>query len=157
MKRSKRSLVLSDSNKTIRKKSQYTKLAASILLQPWFLPVRNVRAIHGLVPPGFWRKMRNVFDDYGCLICSSQSQYGSNGLCRKCDTKTRRKILLSARRHSKGARQIRLDVELLRQQTIASELLARIAPNRGKLPRDARFDPLRNNPVDEALAFRRVI
>jgi hypothetical protein len=144
MKKSKCSLASSDANKAVRKKSQYTKLAESILLQPWFLPVRHVRAIHGLVPPGFWKKMRNVYDDYGCLICSSQSQYGSNGLCRKCDTKTRRKILLSARRHSRGNKQIRLDVELLRQQKIASQLLARFAPIRGKLPRDARFDPLRN-------------
>ena len=77
--------------------ASHAALAEKVLLQPWFLPRRVTFAIHGLVPVDFWKKMRNVFDDYGCLICGAGSNYHSNGMCRPCNTRTRKKVLSSAR------------------------------------------------------------
>src|SRR5271170_2629928 len=71
--------------------ASYAALAEGVLLQPWFLPQRTTLAIHRLVPVDFWKKMRNVFDDYGCIVCGTESNYHSNGMCRSCYRRTREK------------------------------------------------------------------
>ena len=134
--------------------ASHAALAEEVLLQPWFLPQRATLAIHGLVPVDFWKKMRNVFDDYGCLICDAQSNYHSNGMCRSCYTRTREKVLSSARRHAGRGRKLRLDLELFRQEQLAKKLLGRFAADGATLAKNRRIGIVLNNPVYEALAAR---
>jgi hypothetical protein len=129
-------------------------LAEEVLLQPWFLPQRSTLAIHRLVPVDFWKKMRNVFDDYGCLICGAESHYHSNGMCSSCYGRTREKVLSSARRHSGRGRRLRLDLELFRQEKLARKLLARFAVEGATSPKKRRIEIIHNNPVYEALAAK---
>ena len=133
--------------------ASHAALAEKVLLQPWFLPRRVTFAIHGLVPVDFWKKMRNVFDDYGCLICGAGSNYHSNGMCRSCNTRTREKVLSSALRHAGRGRKLRLDLELFRQDA-AKKLLGRFAPDGATFAKNRRIGIVLNNPVYEALAAR---
>lgn len=134
--------------------ASHAALAEKVLLQPWFLPRRVTFAIHGLVPVDFWKKMRNVFDDYGCLICGAGSNYHSNGMCRSCNTRTREKVLSSALRHAGRGRKLRLDLELFRQEQLAKKLLGRFAPDSATFAKNRRIGIVLNNPVYEALAAR---
>lgn len=127
-------------------------LAERVLLQPWFLPKRAAVAIHSLVPIAYWLKMRHVFDDYGCLVCGREAPYHSCGMCRLCYARTRKKIFLSVRRHATPEREVRLDLELFRQQRIAQKLLYRFALRRKSPPK--RISAIQNNPVYEALAAK---
>src|SRR5277367_5475324 len=55
------------------------------LLLPWFLTKRATIAIRANVPKHYQIRMRNYFDDYGCLRCSThRGQHKSNGLCNRC-------------------------------------------------------------------------
>jgi hypothetical protein len=55
------------------------------LLLPWFLTVRSMLAIRANVPKHYQKRMRNYFDDYGCLRCGlSRSRHRGNGLCLRC-------------------------------------------------------------------------
>ena len=134
--------------------ASHAGLAEEVLLQPWFLPQRATLAIHRLVPVDFWKKMRNVFDDYGCLICGAESHYHSNGMCRSCNRRTREKVLSSARRHAGRGRTLRLDLELFRQEKLARKLLARFAVESATSPKHRRVEIIHNNPVYEALAAK---
>jgi hypothetical protein len=134
--------------------ASHAALAEEVLLQPWFLPQRATFAIHGLVPVDFWNKMRNVFDDYGCLICGAETNYHSNGMCRSCYTRTREKVLSSARRHAGRGRKLRLDLELFRQEKLARKLLAHFAVKSAGSRKTRRIEIIPNNPVYEALAAK---
>jgi hypothetical protein len=135
-------------------RESYEKLVESVLLQPWFLPKRVTFAIHRLVPKDFWRKMRYVFDDYGCVICGTESGYHSNGLCHQCYDRTRKKVLFSTRRHVGRKRKGRLDLELFRQQKLARNLLSRYASQGAISPKPRSVQVAQNNPVYEALAAK---
>jgi hypothetical protein len=135
-------------------KESYEKLAESVLLQPWFLPRRVAFAMHRLVPADFWRKMRYVFEDYGCLICGTESGYHSNGMCHRCHDRTRKKVLFSARRHVGRKRKGRLDLELFRQQKLARNLLSHFASPSAISPKPRSVQVAQNNPVYEALSAR---
>lgn len=55
------------------------------LLLPWFLTKRATIAIRSNVPKHYQLRMRNYFDDYGCLRCSThRGQHKGNGLCNRC-------------------------------------------------------------------------
>lgn len=55
------------------------------LLLPWFLTKRATLAIRSNVPKHYQIRMRNYFDDYGCLRCSThRGQHKGNGLCNRC-------------------------------------------------------------------------
>jgi hypothetical protein len=55
------------------------------LLLPWFLTKRATIAIRSNVPKHYQIRMRNYFDDYGCLRCNTRrGQHKSNGLCNRC-------------------------------------------------------------------------
>jgi hypothetical protein len=132
----------------------YPALVEKILLQPWFLPQRVAFSIHAMVPVDFYKKMRYVFEDYGCLICETESNYHSNGMCQNCNARTRQKILLSLRRRGRQGGQPRLDLELFRQQKIAKKLLSRFVGVGQTAPRKPHHGVKQNNPVYEALAYR---
>ena len=132
----------------------YPDLVAKILLQPWFLPKKIAFAIHAMVPVDYYNKMRYVFEDYGCLICRTESNYHSNGLCLKCRSRTDKKILFSLRRRGRQGGAPRLDLALFRQQKLAQKLLSRFVAEGQNAPRRPHHGIAQNNPVYEALAYR---
>lgn len=98
--------------------------------------------------------MRNVFDDYGCLLCGTESQYHSNGMCSTCYKRTREKVRLSVRRHALRGRRLRLDLELFRQEKLAKKLLSRFAAESATSRKKPHLGIAKNNPVYEALAAK---
>ncbi|HXQ25790.1 MAG TPA: hypothetical protein VN822_05215 [Candidatus Acidoferrales bacterium] len=132
--------------------SSYSSTAEKVLLQPWFLPQRIAFAIHAMVPRDFWNKMRNFFDDYGCMICGKESGYHSNGMCKSCHDKIRKKLVQSVKRRLKSEPKQRLDLVLFRQEKLAKKLLGRYFRRSRASSRRRRIDiPRQNNPVYEAL------
>ncbi len=126
------------------------EISDEVLFHPWFLPRRIQLAIRAMIPPAYHQKMRNLFDDYGCLRCERDSDYGSNGFCRDCASQIRARLLGSARRRLKGSR-VSFDAALLRRQRLAKRLLRRFKVSRS-VSTPSRLDPRSINPVDEALA-----
>ena len=135
--------------------NSYFLIAEKVLFQPWFLPQRVAFAIHSLVPPTFWNKMRNFFDDYGCIICGKESGYHSNGMCKNCFDKTRKQLAQSVKRHLGPPRRRRIDLELFRQQKLARKLLGGFChSNRTSKKKHRIGEPTPANPVYEALSWR---
>jgi hypothetical protein len=129
-------------------------LGETVLFQPWFLPQHIAFTIHGLVPKHFWNKMRYFFDDYGCMICGTDLRYHSNGMCRICYVRIRKKIMLSVKRRSRSDPHDRLDLVLFRQTKLARKLLAGFSHGRKRHPKARRTEPARSNPIYEALSTR---
>jgi len=100
----------------------------AVLLQPWFLPKRIADAIVGMVPPGFHKKMRYYFDDYGCMICGRDTRYHSNGMCMVCYCRVLRRLKKSVKRRAPKKPDKRLDLVLFRQQKLAKSLLQDFVP-----------------------------
>jgi len=124
-----------------------------VLLQPWFLPKRIADAIRGMVPGGFYKKMRYYFDDYGCMICGQESVHHSNGMCLHCHMKVLSRVKKSAKRHACRKPDKRLDLVIFRQQKLARNLLKGLARKK-KVPAEKltlqMFRP--SNPVYEAFS-----
>jgi len=104
----------------------HSSIADKVLLEPWFLPKRVAFAIHSVVPPAFWNKMRYFFEDYGCMICKQQSKHHSNGMCRLCRERIRKKLTQSIKRRSRDRSKQRLDIVLFRQEKLAKRLLGNL-------------------------------
>lgn len=140
---------------TKRRTRSYASTVEEVLLQPWFLSPRVAFAIKALVPPEYWNKMRNFFDDYGCMICEAESDYHSNGMCKSCYDKTRKKLVRSVKRRIGPERRRRLDRELFRQEKLAKKLLGRFSPSRRQASRKHPSElAIRHNPVYEVLGPR---
>lgn len=123
-----------------------------LLLQPWFMSKRVQLAIRSLVPPSYQKRMRDFFDDYGCMICGDDTKYAANGMCLRCNHNVRYMLVSSARRRLKTTLARRIDMGLLRQTRIAKKLLQRIPPVGRAAWRRSRADVFRpSNPVDEML------
>lgn len=127
-------------------------------LQPWFLPNRIQHAIRVLVPYNFRHKMRHYFDDYGCMICGDYKAYAANAMCLNCHNRIRRRMLASAHRRAKSEFQQRIEIDMLRQATIAKRLLGRFSPMHRLSSERHRLDTARSqNPVLEALGPRTAV
>jgi hypothetical protein len=137
-----------------REQHSDSSLGETVLFQPWFLPQHIGFAIRSLVPPQFRSRMRYFFEDYGCMICGTESGYHSNGMCRICGSRIRKKIMLSVKRRSKSNPHQRLDLELFRQERLARKLLGKFSQRRKGGPKARRIGPERSNPVYEALSAR---
>lgn len=123
-----------------------------LMFQPWFLPKRVAFAIRALAPPDYHLKMRHFFDDYGCMICKKDHDYGSNGMCRPCCMSARKKLARSVRIRLKPKSQRRFALSLIRQANLAKKLLRRFSPENSGTTTASSFYRLRPiNPVDEAL------
>jgi hypothetical protein len=134
-----------------RRGSSYSSTAEKILFQPWFLPPKVAFAIHAIVPRDYWNKMRNFFDDYGCLICGNEFEYHSNGMCKNCYDKTRKKLAQSVKRRLKLGTKLPLALVLFRQEKLANKLLRRYGA-RPRRVRSRRSEiPGQTNPVYDAL------
>jgi len=128
-----------------------TQPADETLFHPWFLPKSVHQAMRSMIPPSYYAKMRNMFDDYGCMVCGRDAEYASNGMCRDCANRVRGRLLRSARRRMVKPC-YRFDAALLRRQRLAKKLLGRFAASR-KAPRVRHIDRMHPfNPVDEALS-----
>lgn len=137
-----------------RSTKSHAALVEKILLQPWFLPKKVAVAIHAIVPVDYRRKMRYLFEDFGCLVCASESGYYSNGMCMKCFKRTRKRILSSLRRRGRQGRDPRFDLILFRQQRLAKKLLSRFVEEGQRSPRTPHHGVRHINPVDEVFAAK---
>lgn len=136
------------------RRNRDTSIGDSVIFQPWFLPQHIGFAIHRVVPPLFWRKMRYFFEDYGCMICGTESRHHSNGMCRICCARIRKKMMLSVKRRLRSNPNHRLDLMLFRQEKLAGKLLAGYVRRPMGNPKARRTEPARCNPVYEALSAR---
>src|SRR5579871_412162 len=87
-----------------RKKSNYSdyELIRSAMLQSGFLGRPRAIAVTRIVPVLFWRKMSYFFEDYGCLLCGTESEdHCACGMCKRCYFRTLKRIVRSARRRLK--------------------------------------------------------
>lgn len=94
-----------------------------LLLQPWFLTARVQRAVNALVPPSYRQKMRDFYDDYGCMICGGTLRYMANGMCFVCNGIVRRKLAASANRRLHKTLPRRVDLRLISKARLARKLL----------------------------------
>jgi hypothetical protein len=139
----------------VRSKTRGGLPCEELLLQPWFLSMRIARAIHALVPLSYRNKMRYFFDDYGCMVCGEEYEYGANGMCRYCYNDVVQKLRRAAKRRLKSKSEQRFDLGLLRQARLAKKLLRRFSPARRADSERHRLDTARSrNPVYEALSPR---
>lgn len=123
-----------------------------LLFQPWFLPQRVAFAIRSLAPINYHLKMRHMFDDYGCMICGKDHDYGSIGMCLPCFTKMRKRLERSVRIRQRPEAEQRFRQELFRQGKLAAKLLRNFSPEKHGASRRRHIGGiLPMNPVDEAL------
>lgn len=105
-----------------RKRQRWT--AEDLLLQPWFLPTRTARLIKNLLPPDFRQRLRDYFDDYGCLRCRRRKvPYQSNGMCRRCAIGVFHRMYASANRRLKERLPRRYGREFVEKEYSAHKLL----------------------------------
>jgi hypothetical protein len=109
-------------------KSSHRFTSAELVLQPWFLPQRVAFAIRALAPPDYHLKMRHFFNDYGCMICKKDHDYGSNGMCTGCCMQVRKRLARSVRMRLKPKAERRFDLGLIRQAKLAEKLLKPFSP-----------------------------
>jgi hypothetical protein len=124
-----------------------------LLFQPWFLPKRVAFAIRGLIPRDYYLKMRYLFDDYGCMICKKDYNYGSNGMCFNCCRQVRKKLMRSVRLRAKPKSERHFDLGLIRQEKLARKILRNCLTDSVASRQRNRIGGIRPaNPVDEALS-----
>lgn len=107
-----------------------------LLLQPWFLPKPIARKMRSLLPPDFRKRLRDMFEDYGCLRCGRKDiPYQSNGMCRMCMLKVFHRIKMSANRRLKGRLAASYGNDFIAKERGARKLLdefSRVAEKRRK-------------------------
>jgi len=112
-----------------------------LLMQPWFLTKRVQLAITALIPPSYRQRMRDFFEDYGCMICGNDERHFANGMCASCNNKVRIKMYTSANRRLKTTLEKRVELGLLQKARYARRLLA------GFKIEIASDIPVRTNPL----------
>jgi hypothetical protein len=126
-----------------------------LIFQPWFLPKHSHLAINSMIPPGYRNKMRNYFDDYGCMICGEMDLvYASNGMCVGCHGTIRKRILRCVGRRVSRKPDNRVDLFMIRRAKLAKKILGKFSPKwRARSLRQRADIPMRNNPIDDVLGF----
>jgi hypothetical protein len=125
-----------------------------LALEPWFLPRGSRLAINALIPPGYRNKMRDYFDDYGCMRCEEDGIYDANGMCVHCHHLVRRRLKACLTRRMPDAPDDRIDLIMGRRKKLASKLLGRFAQPWSKMSLRHRLNGSNlKNPVDQALGF----
>lgn len=104
--------------------------------QPWFLPQAVAHKITQIVPPGYRKRFRFYFDDFGCLACGRKDRpYRSLGFCEVCHSKITIRMRHTLKRHRRElgvagtTPRVRWYIE---QVDRAQELLAEFVPHKGK-------------------------
>jgi ribosomal protein S14 len=131
--------------------SSLKAVPSELLLEPWFLPFKATRVILSSLPPNYRRRLRDVFDDYGCLRCGrSDVVYASNGMCRQCLMLVVHRLRTCAMRRSKERTARRYGKEFMAKATQARKLLSDIRRDFGSIDRPARQSVKLRNPVLDA-------
>jgi hypothetical protein len=125
-----------NSRKPIRRGGRLTPIRANMgSLPPLFLTIKLRKAIERLLPVGYYQRLRQYFDIYGCLHCSRKNVlYGANGFCMICISmigKRMRKVDKELRAR-KPALPPKLEETYLRPYNSARQLLADLMPKIGK-------------------------
>jgi len=125
-----------NSRKPVRRLRQVPPIRANVgSVPPLFLTVKLRKAIERLLPHRHHQRLRQYFDNYGCLRCSRNNVlYGANGFCMGCINmigKRMRKLdkELQAR---KPPLPPKLEETYLRPYNSARQLLADLLPKIGK-------------------------
>lgn len=121
-----------------------------MLLQPWFLQKRVAIAVRALLPPHYRRRLRDCFDDYGCLRCDRLNvAYRSNGLCAECFMKIIHRLKTSAERRGKDRPSHGYGRRLLEEVEQARKLLREFIPKDRAAPGTRQGERARGkNPVE---------
>jgi hypothetical protein len=120
-----------------------------LMLQPWFLTARVQRRITGLVPPSYRQKMRDFYDDYGCMICGgSDGNHYANGMCIVCNGSVRRRLLSSATRRLSATVPRRVDMKLVSKARLARRMLMEFRSKSVSGARNRSSLASLQNPVD---------
>lgn len=121
---------------------------ADVAWQPWFLPKDISQRIIPLIPPGYRKRFRFCFDDFGCFRCGRKDiAYRSLGFCQNCHSQLTKWLKMSMKRHqeeldvSRASPRIRWYVEEI---NCAEALLADFLPQREKSRKS--FDPRFRGP-----------
>lgn len=124
-----------------------------LLLQPWYLPRRAAFTILKVLPPHYQKRMRDFFDDYGCMRCDRRNvAYRSNGFCDECAMLIYRRMTASANRRLKDRPRNTYGAEFVNRAKEAKKLLRGVCRRPGR-PRAAanRKSGGSFNPVVDAL------
>jgi hypothetical protein len=135
---------------TLSKKSS-SLTSDELLLQPWFLSMAVQTKMTALVPPSYRQKMRDFYDDYGCMVCGGHLRYQANGMCCVCNNVVRYKLKLSANRRLKPRMAKRVHVKMLSQAKLAKDLLAKYRSVSVTGTKAHRPHGTLENPVDYAV------
>jgi len=120
-----------------------------LMLQPWFLTSRVQRRITGLVPPSYRQKMRDFYDDYGCMICGgSDGNHYANGMCIVCNGSVRRRLSASAMRRLSATVPRRLDMKLVSKAKLATRMLTEFRSKSVSGARNRSALASLQNPID---------
>lgn len=118
-------------------------LVADAAWQPWFLPKVVSKKILSLIPPGYRKRLRFYFDDYGCLMCDRKDiPFRALGFCENCHSLITRRMYRSMKRHRSELRSTRSSPRIrwyIDQVTRAQELLADFVPHKNR-PRNRRTE-----------------
>src|ERR1700693_1312443 len=125
-----------NSRKPVRRLGQVTPIRTNMgSVPPLFLTIKLRKAIERLLPGGYYQRLRQYFDIYGCLHCSRKNVlYGANGFCMLCIGmigKRMRKVDKELRAR-KPAIPPKLEETYLRPYNSARQLLADVMPRIGK-------------------------
>ena len=127
-----------NSRKPIRRLGRVRPIRANMgSVPPLFLTIKLRKAIERLLPGGYYQRLRQYFDIYGCLHCSRKNVlYGANGFCMLCISmigKRMRKVDKELRAR-KPAIPTKFEETYLRPYNSARQLLADLMPKMGKGP-----------------------
>lgn len=107
---------------------------SDVAWQPWFLPKDISKRIVELIPPGYRKRFRFCFDDYGCFRCGRKDiPYRSLGFCENCHSLITKYLKVSMKRHKRELRAIRTSPRVrwyVEQINLAEELLADFRPHK---------------------------
>lgn len=112
-------------------------LVADAAWQPWFLPKEVSKRIISLIPPGYRKRFRLYFDDYGCLRCGrTDIRFRALGFCENCHSLVTKRMCRSMKRHRSELRGSRSSPRIqwyIDQVTHAQELLSDFVPRKARL------------------------
>lgn len=104
--------------------------------QPWLLPKKVSQRIVPLIPPGYRKRFRFYFDQFGCMSCKRKHiPYRSLGFCEICHSDIALRMRRIIKRHRKELAVDRASPRVrwyLEQIDRAQELLADFLPSGGK-------------------------
>lgn len=122
----------------------------AVVFHPWFLPAKTTYAIYRLLPPGHRFKMRDYFDDHGCLRCDEKGGYCAMGLCDRCYNLLHSRIRACVRKRASVTVPQQYGLKHLKDAQIARRLLKGFPAKMYVTPASGRSAYTINNPAQAA-------